>query len=265
MNGARLSPHNGLSVLADRLQVGGAVKFRDGFWTDGNIRLNGAKIAGHLDIGNPSIPFLNLADASVQTLVDCGEQSWPDRLEMSGFEYKWIEPAEAGSARMRLRWLKRQINGYVPHVYFQLASMYSSKGMDVDARRVGLADQRIRRQEQGRFKTIIGWIPDGLVGFGYKPWRALGWSLVLLVTGTPIFAYEHSAQNLIQNTGSGAAVEFHPALYTLNLILPAVNLGQSGSWLTKGAATWLATGWTIAGWALASVVVAGLAGVFRKS
>jgi hypothetical protein len=67
MNGARLSPHNGLSVLADRLQVGGAVKFRDGFWTDGNIRLNGAKIAGHLDIGNPSIPFLNLADASVQT------------------------------------------------------------------------------------------------------------------------------------------------------------------------------------------------------
>jgi hypothetical protein len=50
--------------------------------------------------------------------------------------------AEPGSARERLRWLKRQAGGYVPHIYYQLALMYSSKGQDTDARRVKLADQR---------------------------------------------------------------------------------------------------------------------------
>jgi hypothetical protein len=273
MNGAQLSTFNELSVSADRLQVGGTVKFRSGFLAEGAVRLNGAKVAGQLDIGGSSIPFLNLTDASVQTLVDCHEQasreeaerSWPEKLEMSGFEYKWIEPAEVGSARTRLRWLKRQINGYVPHIYSQLASMYSSKGMDADARRVRLANERIRRRAQGKFKTVIGWIPDALVGFGYKPWRAIGWSLLLLIVGTLVFAHEHSAQNLIPIKTGGAAAEFHPALYTLNLLLPVVNLGQSDSWITRGSATWLASGWTIAGWALASVVVAGLTGVFRKS
>jgi hypothetical protein len=47
---------------------------------------------------------------------------------------------------------------------------------------------------------------------------------------------------------------FHPIAYTLDVLLPIVDLGQQNAWLPKGAAlywTWALTG---AGWVLTTPV-----------
>jgi len=266
MDGAYLEGDHGASLVADQATVGGSVKIGEKFKATGRVRFLGAKINGQLDIANnSSIASLMLADASVQTLVDGNEPSWPKELDMTGFEYKRLEPAQPGSSRDRLRWLKRQRGGYVPQIYHQLAAMYVAKGQDDDARRVRITGQRRRRRSQGRLKEVLGWVPDVLVGFGYKPWRAVVWGLLLLAIGVPIFGHQQAIQNLTPVGANGsAAPQFSPVLYTLNLLIPVVNLRQTEAWTTHGPATWLATCWTIAGWTLASMVIAGLAGLFRK-
>jgi hypothetical protein len=52
-------------------------------------------------------------------------------------------------------------------------------------------------------------------------------------------------------------------LYTLDLLLPVVNLHQRDAWVAHGAAQWGAL-LTIAGWILATAWIAALTGVFNK-
>jgi hypothetical protein len=54
------------------------------------------------------------------------------------------------------------------------------------------------------------------------------------------------------------------ARYTLDLLIPVANLHQRDAFVAQGYAAWWSFGLSLAGWLLAAVLVAGLAGVFKR-
>jgi hypothetical protein len=95
-------------------------------------------------------------------------------------------------------------------------------------------------------------VQDLLVGHGYRPWLAGLWILVLLAAGTVYVAA----------TPPSAAREDPPAFsapaYTLDLLLPVVNLGQETAWSPHGPGQTVAYGLIVAGWLLVTAVIAGI-------
>ena len=57
---------------------------------------------------------------------------------------------------------------------------------------------------------------------------------------------------------------FNPFRYTVDLLLPVANFKQRDSFIAEGWAAWASFGFTFAGWLLAAILVAGLAGVFKR-
>lgn len=60
------------------------------------------------------------------------------------------------------------------------------------------------------------------------------------------------------------APAFHPPAYTLDVLLPILNLGQQDAWQPQGAAlgwSWVLIG---AGWVLTTAVVAGLTSILKR-
>lgn len=56
---------------------------------------------------------------------------------------------------------------------------------------------------------------------------------------------------------------FQPLLYSVDLVLPIVDLGQHDAWLAEGPAQ-LGVFLTLAGWVLATAAVAALTGLLKK-
>jgi hypothetical protein len=68
---------------------------------------------------------------------------------------------------------------------------------------------------------VWGLIQNLLVGYGYRPWLAGLWILVLLAAGTVFSAVTPPPA-------------FSAPAYTLDLLLPVVNLGQEAAWNPHG-------------------------------
>ena len=59
--------------------------------------------------------------------------------------------------------------------------------------------------------------------------------------------------------------KFHALVYTLDLLLPVIGLGQKSAWQpTTSALQYWSMGLTVAGWILSAAVVAGLTGVLKR-
>jgi hypothetical protein len=63
----------------------------------------------------------------------------------------------------------------------------------------------------------------------------------------------------------GAAPHFNPVIYTLDLLLPVVNLGQKYAFDPAGAEQWFSYVLVAAGWLLATTVAAGVARVLSRN
>jgi cytoskeletal protein CcmA (bactofilin family) len=180
---------------------------------------------------------------------------WPRAIRLDGATYDTVEPALP--ARLRLAWLRRHSDGYLPQTYEQLASTYRRLGHDGDARAVLAAKQRHRHESSSLPVKAWGYLQDGTVGYGYRPVRAGAWLLALLVLGTVMFA-----QYPPHRIGPGPA--FHPFVYTADVLLPIVDFGQQGAYQPGGGWQWLAYGLTAAGWVLATTVAAGITRALRR-
>jgi hypothetical protein len=83
----------------------------------------------------------------------------------------------------------------------------------------------------------------------------------LLLVGTWVFDRAHPASMLPAKQPSPP---FHAVVYTLDVLLPIVDLGQQSAWLPQGTAlrwSWVLIG---TGWVLTTAVVAGLAGILKR-
>jgi hypothetical protein len=182
------------------------------------VRVTGALFWNGID-GNSVVGPVSFVSAHVGTLFD-DLPSWPsgpDQLSLDGFTYDRITGSFT-DARRRIEWLKRGTRyggSFQPQPYTQLANVLRAMGHDRDAREV-LHEQAYqlgftRRDDRKvrpngdigvAFKSIWfdlvnladhfwDWWARKIVGYGYKPFRAL-WSLIglwLLATFLAQMAY----------------------------------------------------------------------------
>ncbi|MFJ7204410.1 hypothetical protein ACIQWR_12855 [Streptomyces sp. NPDC098789] len=179
--------------------------------------------------------------------------AWPVELVLDGLVYEALSPVLP--APRRLAWLALDRDGVRPHPYEQLAAVYARSGLPDEARAVQYAKQR--RSDRARRPgpaRIWGAVQDVLVGYGYRPWRALCWLVLVVVGCGTVFAADPPAP-LEPGKGPG----FNAFAYALDLVLPWVDLGQEQAFVPAGATRWLAFALIGTGWMLASVIAAAVA------
>lgn len=299
MRGALLERpgQRGVTLALDNA-VASTLDFSDGFTAHGTVRLRGARISDltfegavlngppggrgpslvallmqavdfDFILARPPSGTVDLRGAQVSYLHD-SEHSWPDVVELDGFVYGSIKVDEAGERREavgrrdsvahRVAWIRRS-PGYNPQPYEQLASWYRKAGHDDDARRVLLARQRHRRQTLPPAARAWGHLLDVTVGYGYRPWLAGIWLLVLTLLGTLSFS-THAPTPV--HRGEGAA--FQPLVYTLDLLIPIGGLGQRTAWYwPNDNLQWLAYLLIAFGWVLTTAVITGVTRTLQKN
>ena len=289
---------SGVALCLDNA-VASTLDFSSGFTAHGTVRLRGTQVSDNLtfegavlngppDGHGPSLvaPLMRTVDfdltparppsgtvdlrgAQVSYLHD-GDHSWPDVVELDGFVYGSIKVTEGGERReavgardsvtRRLAWIRRS-PGYSPQPYEQLASWYRKAGHDDDARRVLLAKQRHRRRTLPPAARAWGHLLDVAVGYGYRPWLAGVWLLVLTLLGTLTFG-AHTPTSVKPGEGG----PFQPLVYTLDLLIPIGGFGQRGSWYwTDDGVQWMAYALTAFGWVLTTAVIAGVTRALQKN
>lgn len=176
---------------------------------------------------------------------------WPEDLSMVGLVYETLQPALA--ARERLAWVERAPLDQRPQACDQLAKMYGHLGQQSQAQRILYERERGQRRFKPPVARAWGLVQDVTVGYGYRPWLAAAWVAFFLAVGTTVFALDHPAP-----LKKGEAPHFNPFVYTLDLMLPLVTLGQKYAFNPKGAAQWFSFVLVAVGWILVSTVAAGV-------
>lgn len=165
-----------------------------------------------------------LSGARVVNLMD-RKDSWPGpgRLHMGGVSYENLVPRGPFPLVERLRWVAAATAEYTPEPYELLAAVLRAGGEDEDAREVLLAKQRRRRETLPPAGKLWGYLQDWTVAYGYRPGRALVWMAVLWAAGSPAFSHAHH-----RPAEPDRAPCWDPMLFTLDLLLPVIDLGHAG-------------------------------------
>jgi hypothetical protein len=202
-----------------------------------------------------------LSGARVANLVDRAD-SWPGpgNLHMLGFAYQNLVPHGPFPLRRRLEWLAAATAEYNSEPYERLATVLRESGEDQDAREVLLAKQRRRRETLPPLSKVWGYLQDLVVAYGYRPGRAATSMAVLWAIGSAAFIH---AQHTPTNPDAHPA--WNPALFSLDLLLPVIDLGQRSQWQISGTWQWLATTLVLLGWILATAVAAGATRLLGRS
>jgi len=280
--GARLENPDGIALRLSGTNVAADVFCRD-LTALGGLRLSGTRIRGHLDLDHarlihpsgtaldarslragelslrlaePATGTVDLSHARIDILRD-DPATWAAVLRLGGLTYLTLEPQLPAS--QRLRWLARHPQGHEPQPYEQLAAHYNDIGRPAEARRVMYARERRQRRTGSALTRTWSLIQDVTVAYGYQPWRAAVWFVLLLAAGTVIFTV--SPPPPLQ---PGAAPHFNSAMYTLDLLLPVVDLGQKHAFNPAGAEQWFSYLLVAAGWVLATTIAAGAARVLSR-
>ncbi|HZU58501.1 MAG TPA: hypothetical protein VFA06_21675 [Actinocrinis sp.] len=282
MASARLYNPGAVALRFTRTEVAADV-FCDGMTATGRVRFTGAQIGRRLELrgarlSNPAGTALdaraltvaelslrpaepvqgtvNLSHARIERLID-DPQLWPEHLNLDGLTYRALEPRLP--ARERLDWLARYPREYQSQPYEQLAAHYTSTGQSAEASHVLYAREQRRRKAKSGLGRIGSLIQEITVGYGYRPWRAVAWLAFLLAAGSIVYAVTPPPP-----LQGGAAPHFIPAIYTLDLLLPVVDLGQKHAFNPSGFGQWFSYVLIACGWVLATTIAAGVARVLSR-
>jgi len=195
---------------------------------------------------------VELRGARTRQLTDLGGRY---RALIGDFAYESLGHG-SGDLDDRLRWLARADDGFSPGAYDRLAAVLRAAGREDDARAVAIARERARRRTLHRPGRWASRFLGATVGHGYRPWRAGAWLAAVVLAGWWLFGSVWR-EDLV--AAGGAPEEFRPLLFSLDAVLPVVNLGQDDRWETMGGgAQWWYAFSVLAGWALATVLVSAL-------
>jgi hypothetical protein len=219
---------------------------------------------------------VDLNDATVGPLADDAE-SWPAkpgpgqpiRLFLDGFVYSRF--GSPTNVRSRLDWLARQrphastwrewfagefhgkkqkepaVQGdFTPQPYEQLAKVLREAG-DQEGATTVLIEMEKDRYRFGGLTTwgkIKSWFFYVTVGYGYKPWLSLIYSVFFIVIGWLLFRWGynrgaiapyHPLSYEISKSPGGRVPHYDPPFspfwYSLDNFLPIVDLRQKGRWM----------------------------------
>jgi hypothetical protein len=183
--------------------------------------------------------------------------TWPPAMHVDGLTYEALSDLDDPAGR--LRWLRLDPRGFRPQAYAQLAHVYRGAGRDNDARTVLLAGERHRREVLSPPGRLWGHLQDLTVGYGYRPLRAAGWLLAVLILGTVVFTlYPPRAAE------PATAPAFVAPVYALDLILPVIDFGQQSAFNPRGASVWLAYALIVAGLLFVTTIGAAAARRLRR-
>jgi hypothetical protein len=268
--GARVENPGRVALRFSRAEVA-ADMFCDGMTVIGIMKLAGARIGGSVDLQRarlvnpanvvldaryleagqvallPADPIqgtVDLSYARIRLLTD-DPARWPAMLNLSGLTYQALEPQLP--ARDRLRWLARHSDSHEP-------------GPHAQARRVLSARERRQRDRKPLLGRAWSWLQDLTVGYGYQPWRAALWLVLLLAAGSVVF---HAAPP--PPFQHGDTPHFNAGIYTLDLLLPVVDLGQKHAFNPAGGEQWFSYVLIAAGWLLATTIAAGVARILSRN
>jgi hypothetical protein len=297
-----------VALNLDRVRVAGSVALNAGFSAAGTVRLQRARIAGDLDASDAAFdvvgdatwrngsallmdgariqgalrlsrlqtPLLgaSLAQARVGVLVD-DESTWGQRHVLDGFRFSRLAEGAPTAAAFRLGWLARQRSAHLdadfrPDPWHRVIKVLRRMGHAHEAGAVAVGREnwlrRIDRIGEGTPRGLR-WLPrlghrlfGWVAGYGHQPLRLLGWALAVWLACAWLY--------LIGAT-QGAAAPANPWLYSLERLLPMLDLLQTHAARTVAAST--PTVWdtllqgvmvleALLGWAASLVLFATLAG-----
>ncbi|MGP3684883.1 membrane-associated oxidoreductase [Streptomyces sp. IBSNAI002] len=276
LDDARLLAPGSTALHAENLSVGTDLRALR-MEAHGRVNLTGSRIPGQLQFGyarfvNPGGVALRASSCvigevwlrsceTVQGAVNLRRsqfdilhmpsETWPDRIRIDGLTYRTLAPHLP--AEQRLPALERAESGYLPYAYEQLAAAYRTAGDEAAARTVQLAKLRRHRGTLPRHARLWGKLQDVTVGYGFRPLRAVGWLLALLLTGSVTYAVRPP-----RPLKAGEAPDFNPVFYTIDLLVPIISFGQESAYAPSGWYQWLSYLLIVTGWILATTTAAGV-------
>ena len=265
--GAALHNESGPALVADSLQVGQGMYLGSGFTAASGgvgvaVDLRGARVGGRMFFDPAYLE--HTADPHGRVAVD-------------GLTY--TDVPQQISARDWLGLLRHGTRGYAAQPYQQLAAGYRALGDERQARQILMAQRHdeLTRTDTRRRERLWGWITKVTLGYGYQPWRALLF-LVLVVLISCGLAFALGSHGALAQT-SKTATPGQPCTVIqqisigLDLNLPVgSSLARASCDLTKDAASataaWLSiAGWVLRllAWAFAALFIAGFTSAVRKT
>jgi hypothetical protein len=259
----------------------------------GNVDLSRAVILSFTDNGNLwHAERLDLLGLRYQVHIDLdakpGEEDWATQIRR--FEStKILPPPSAMQTDVALP------TGQLSQPYLQLAAIYRATGSDSIARRI-LFEMRKREwaQRTASSRGVRGlWVAFAsllyriTVGYGYRLQLALYWLVGLWLAGFLVFAFLAPARApepvaVVENGRTQVCIvlpdadpvadqpgycgNFSPALYSLDLLIPVVDLGQKSSWHYRNEGIQLFSDFLqVAGWILATAAATAALGLVGRA
>ncbi|MFG2877311.1 membrane-associated oxidoreductase [Streptomyces sp. NPDC048337] len=276
LNDSRLLAPGGIALHAENVTVGTDLRGHR-LHARGMVNLTGSRIPGQAmltraDLGSPGGTALRASSCAIGEmwlrqcppiqggvnlrrstfdLLHIDPEAWPERIAMDRLSYRTLAPHLP--AEERLPALEREESGYLPYAYEQLAAAYRTAGDEAAARTVQLAKLRRHRRTLPPQGRLWGLLQDVTVGYGFRPLRAAGWLLALLLIGSIAYGI-HPPREL----KTGEAPEFNPVFYTIDLMLPIIGFGQEQAFAPSGWYQWLSYLLIVTGWILATTTAAGV-------
>ncbi len=220
------------------------------------------------DIGPPHTAELRLLNVECQTFTD-DLPSWPSpgNLSLDGFRYQGLtlnpptQPETSAAAPphshplrenppdsvdTRLLWLRRQNPQDLtrPGPWLQLADFYRRQGKDADARTLlfELAKLQARQTASPLLRWLLYPLRLAVAQLERDPASVLISVVLLLIIGSLVFGYAGATHSIAPTEKEaysawtrGAPLpptypSFNPIIYTLEIELPLVKLGQDDKW-----------------------------------
>jgi hypothetical protein len=228
-----------------------------------------------LEVGVKPRGRINLRHARCLRLAD-NARFWDaeGRIDLDDFRYDTLaEPIpleDDEQVRVRLRWLRHAMRAsYRPGPYDQFSAMLRASGNEEHASAVLLEKQRWRYVALAEGYRVLGplvrlwsWSQRWMVGYGYRPMRALFWLMTVLTAGTIWFASQPMPPPVSQDDNH---LIWSAPLYTLDQLVPIVDFGYANRWSFVGASQWISAVLVAVGWILATTVAAGLSRMLRRT
>ncbi len=257
-----------------RSSVGGSVDFGKSKKVPAKLtsRLNlaGAEVGGRLQLGSADLTGVSIVDLSRTQLgyLDDSRVDWPPcaTVRLEGFKLGGIavDRATDGWIDKRLAWLKAQNDNWSPQPYGQIVAALRLAGEDDPARRVAIGLEQERRSKGGLrwISQFWNWVLDNTIAYGYRPYRAFIWAIVVIGVCAAVFA---GCLGAVEFVHSDKHSHLYAIVYSIDAFLPIVDLGQADNHTPKELAPHIVLWAEIClGWLLTTLGVLGVTGIVRK-
>ena len=258
---------------------------------EGLVDLSSASVSGVFiwkDLENPEQASLDLRHAKIGVLWDAPDQRpQKGKLQLEGLTYKRIHEFKSNDVNERIDWIKRSQPGvYTPQPYEQLAKVLKESGFEKDAQDVLIAknDSYVKHAPVSKAAKIRRWVFGKVLGYGYRPWRAVSWLMGLWLFGMALFQIGRQMDVILPTQDTDITIDttngryiisdtypkFMAPIYALDAFIPLINLHQVTYWLpvarnSYGVAILVYFSFHIIfGWVLVSMFLVGLTGMLKR-